>query len=89
VVAERRVLLCTDGLYTAVAEQTLQDIVCDPAARPAEIVSRLLAAAGEAAGDDVTALVAQVNVIDKQQTGASAPGDPPAQRRWFAMRRGG
>lgn len=89
-VQERRVLLCSDGLYEAIdSEQLLQEIMCDPGiVSPVDHVSRLMAAAAQAE-DDVTVAVLYVSAhsadriiptAEPQYAIAGQPTAAPADR---------
>lgn len=82
----RWLLLCSDGLHTSVDAQVLEDIVCaDASGGPAEKVSQLLKAATDSP-DDVTVIVALIQVIDQGEPDrpAHAPQavDEPALSSW-------
>lgn len=71
-VTDRRVLLCSDGLYESVDEQTMQSLVLDPRLGPAEIVQRLLDAAGEPP-DDATAVLVHITLSTGVEYAVTVP----------------
>lgn len=74
-VRERRVLLCSDGLFRGISEQVLQDVLCDFSLTPNAAVTRLFDSLGEPA-DDATAVVVEIQVSEEPPES----GHPQAER---------
>ena len=57
-----RYLLCSDGLFSVVADQTIAELLGDPQLSPEQVCDRLIEAANAAGGpDNITTLVLQVD----------------------------
>lgn len=75
-VRERRLLICSDGLYSTADDSVIQDILCNAAPTPpGELVSRLMEAT-QGATDDRTAVVLVVTVSDTDTTAVQQRGWP-------------